>query len=158
MVACLPLVTALSCVCSLIRTCCSTTRCGLRRNVERQLRCGTSRYRAGCWWSGGRDLSGAKAEVIQNEDLATNWRDFAENNCKGYSPLYESFTRACADSAEVMDFVRSLPAHAHQPNLLLAAIHERVLLGLEPDLSLFYSGEKTGDAGHFIRESGSRIA
>jgi hypothetical protein len=88
--------------------------------------------------------------VIQNEDLVTNWRDFAENNCKGYSPLYESFTRACADSAEVIDFVRSLPAHAHQPNLLLAAIHERVLLGLEPDLSLFYSGEKTGDAGHLF--------
>ena len=87
---------------------------------------------------------------MQNEDLATNWRDFAENNCKGYSPLYESFTRACADSAEVMDFVRSLPPHAHQPNLLLAAIHERVLLGLEPDLSLFYSGEKSGDAGHLF--------
>lgn len=49
-----------------------------------------------------------------------------------------------------MDFVRSLPAHAHQPNLLLAAIHERVLLGLEPDLSLFYFGEKTGDAGHLF--------
>ena len=88
--------------------------------------------------------------MIQNEDLVTNWRDFAENNCKGYSPLYESFARACADSAEVIDFVRSLPAHAHQPNLLLAAIHERVLLGLEPDLSLFYSGEKTGDAGHLF--------
>ena len=87
---------------------------------------------------------------MQNEDLATNWRDFAENNCKGYSPLYESFTRACADSAEVMDFVRSLPPHAHQPNLLLAAIHERVLLGLEPDLSLFYSGKKTEDAGHLF--------
>ena len=82
--------------------------------------------------------------------MATNWRDFAENNCKGYSPLYESFTRACADSAEVMDFVRSLPPHAHQPNLLLAAIHERVLLGLEPDLSLFYSGEKLGEAGHLF--------
>ena len=49
-----------------------------------------------------------------------------------------------------MDFVRSLPAHAHQPNLLLAAMHERVLLGLEPDLSFFYSGEKTGDAGHLF--------
>lgn len=91
-----------------------------------------------------------KTEVIQNEDLATNWRDFAEQNCKGDSPLYECFTRACADSAEVMDFVRLLPAHAHQPNLLLAAIHERVLLGLEPDLSHFYSGEKTGDAGHLF--------
>jgi prolyl-tRNA editing enzyme YbaK/EbsC (Cys-tRNA(Pro) deacylase) len=31
MVACLPLVTAHSCACLLIRTCCSTTRCGPQR-------------------------------------------------------------------------------------------------------------------------------
>lgn len=49
-----------------------------------------------------------------------------------------------------MDFVRSLPTHAHQPNLLLAAMHERVLQGLEPDLSHFYSGDKSGDAGHLF--------
>jgi len=88
--------------------------------------------------------------VTQNLDLARYWRHFADNECKGYSPLYECFTRACASSDEVMDFVRSLPAHAHQPNLLLAAMHERVLQGLEPDLSHFYSGEKTGDAGHLF--------
>ncbi len=29
--SCLPLVTALNYACSLTRTCCSTTRCGLRR-------------------------------------------------------------------------------------------------------------------------------
>jgi len=88
--------------------------------------------------------------VTQNLDLARYWRHFADNECRGYSPLYECFARACASSDEVMDFVRSLPAHAHQPNLLLAAMHERVLQGLEPDLSHFYSGEKTGDAGHLF--------
>lgn len=91
-----------------------------------------------------------KAEVTQKDDLARYWRHFSEKECKGYSPLYECFTRACAGSDEVMDFVRSLPAHAHQPNLLLAAMHERVLQGLEPDLSHFYSGEETGDAGHLF--------
>ena len=91
-----------------------------------------------------------KAEVTHNLDLAKYWLHFAEKECKGYSPLYECFIRACASSDEVMDFVRSLPAHAHQPNLLLAAMHERVLQGLEPDLSHFYSGEKTGDAGHLF--------
>lgn len=90
------------------------------------------------------------AEVTQNNDLARYWRHFADNECKGYSPLYECFTRACADSNEVMDFVRSLPARVHQPNLLLAAMHERVLQGLEPDLAPFYSGRKTGDAGHLF--------
>lgn len=87
---------------------------------------------------------------LTSEDLASNWRDFAYTNCRNYSPLYESFTLACAENDEVMSFIHSLPIHAHQPNLLLAAIHERVLLGLEPELSTFYSGEKTGDAGHLF--------
>lgn len=91
-----------------------------------------------------------KAEVTQNLDLAKYWLYFAEKECKGYSPLYECFVRACANSDEAMEFVRSLPTHAHQPNLLLAAMHERVLQGLEPDLSHFYSGDKTGDAGHLF--------
>jgi len=89
-------------------------------------------------------------EVTLNLDLARYWRYFADTECKGYSPLYEAITTACAGSDEVMDFVRSLPAHAHQPNLLLAAMHERVLQGLEADLSHFYSGKKTGDAGQLF--------
>lgn len=77
-------------------------------------------------------------EKPQREMLADGWRFFAETECKGYSPLYEAITTACANSEDVMEFVSSLPSHAHQPNLLLAAMHERVLLGLEPQLSALY--------------------
>lgn len=81
------------------------------------------------------------------DDLAGTWSHFSKTECKGYSPLYERITLACAQNADVMDFLLSLPLHAHQPNLLLAAMHERVLQGLEPELSLFYSGQRLGDAG-----------
>lgn len=86
-------------------------------------------------------------EKPQRELLADRWRFFAETECKGYSPLYEAILTACANNEDVMEFVSSLPSHAHQPNLLLAVMHERVLLGLEPELSPFYSGQRLGDVG-----------
>lgn len=86
-------------------------------------------------------------EKPQRELLADAWRFFAETECKGYSPLYEAILTACANSEDVMEFVSSLPSHAHQPNLLLAVMHERVLLGLEVELSPFYSGQRLGDVG-----------
>lgn len=85
-------------------------------------------------------------EQIQ-ETLADYWRFFAETECKGYSPLYEAITTACANSEGVMEFVCSLPSHAHQPNLLLAAMHERVLQGLEPKLSVLYSNNQARGVG-----------
>jgi len=84
---------------------------------------------------------------IQKESLADYWRFFAETECKGYSPLYEAITTACANSDDVMEFVTSLPSHAHQPNLLLAAMHERVLLGHEPELSVLYADNQVRGVG-----------
>ncbi len=86
-------------------------------------------------------------EKPQREVLADYWRFFAETECKGYSPLYEAITTACANSEDVMEFVSSLPSHAHQPNLLLAAMHERVLLGLEPGLSALYADNQVSGVG-----------
>ena len=86
-------------------------------------------------------------------DLAGSWRHFSEAECKGYSPLYERITLACAQNADVMDFLLSLPMHTHQPNLLLAVMHERVIQGLEPTLAPFYSGAATGDVGRLFVES-----
>jgi len=86
-------------------------------------------------------------DQIQKESLADYWRFFAETECKGYSPLYEAITTACANSDDVMEFVSSLPSHAHQPNLLLAAMHERVLLGLEPELSVLYADNQVRGVG-----------
>lgn len=83
----------------------------------------------------------------QKESLADYWRFFAETECKGYSPLYEAIATACANSDDVMEYVSSLPSHAHQPNLLLAAMHERVLQGFEPELSVLHSDNQVGGVG-----------
>lgn len=92
-------------------------------------------------------------EKPQREMLAEYWRFFAETECKGYSPLYEAITTACANSDDVMEYVSSLPSHAHQPNLLLAAMHERVLLGLEPELSALYSENRVRSVGAVFVEA-----
>ena len=92
-------------------------------------------------------------ERTKREALAESWRFFAETECKGYSPLYEAITSACANSDDVMGFVSSLPGHAHQPNLLLAAMHERVLLGLEPELSALYSENQVRGVGALFVEA-----
>lgn len=89
----------------------------------------------------------------QRETLADYWRFFAETECKGYSPMYEAITTACANSEGVMEFVCSLPSHAHQPNLLLAAMHERVLQGLEPELSVLYSENQARGVGALFVEA-----
>ena len=92
-------------------------------------------------------------EQTQRETLADYWRFFAETECKGYSPLYEAITTACANSEGVMEFVSSLPSHAHQPNLLLATMHERVLQGFEPELSVLYSDNQVGGVGALFVEA-----
>jgi len=92
-------------------------------------------------------------EQTQREALADYWRFFAETECKGYSPLYEAIATACANSEGVMEFVYSLPSHAHQPNLLLAAMHERVLQGLEPELSVLYSDIQARGVGALFVEA-----
>lgn len=92
-------------------------------------------------------------EQTQRETLADYWRFFAETECKGYSPLYEAITTACANSEGVMGFVCSLPSHAHQPNLLLAAMHERVLQGFEPELSVLYSDNQARGVGALFVEA-----
>ena len=89
----------------------------------------------------------------QRETLADYWRFFAESECRGYSPLYEAIITACANSKGVMEFVSSLPSHAHQPNLLMAAMHERVLQGLEPELSVFYSDNQASGVGALFVEA-----
>jgi hypothetical protein len=92
-------------------------------------------------------------DQILKKSLADYWRFFAETECNGYSPLYEAITTTCANSDDVMEFVSSLPSHAHQPNLLLAAMHERVLLGLEPELSALYADNQVGGVGALFVEA-----
>jgi hypothetical protein len=84
---------------------------------------------------------------VNIEELATVWRRFSETECKGYSPLYERITLAVASSDEVLRLILPLPSHVYQPNLLLAAVHDRVLNGLEQGLDEIYAGRSSDDVG-----------
>jgi hypothetical protein len=63
--------------------------------------------------------------------LAARYLRFADEEARGRSPTYESFTRGVAGDAEVLDFLATLPEEKRQPNLLLAAV--RHLHGVPPD-------------------------
>lgn len=84
---------------------------------------------------------------MSTDELADLWRSFGANECRGYSPLYERITDAVAASRPVLEFLLTLPAHALQPNLLLAGVHDRVLRGEEPDLAACFERGDTVTVG-----------
>jgi hypothetical protein len=74
--------------------------------------------------------------LIQNKDtifehLRSRYRDFAENEAKGVSPLYEQLAWAVTKSDLLLDFIASLPPQKQQPNLVFAAV--RYLYGTPID-------------------------
>ena len=63
------------------------------------------------------------------------YRDFAEHEAAGRSPLYVELAHAVAESETLLGFVSSLPAHKQQPNLVFAAV--RHLYGTPRDAQHF---------------------
>ena len=86
----------------------------------------------------GSDVKAALPEV---------WRRFAEEQCRGYSPLYERICTAVAESDAVLALVADAPPAAWQPNVLLAAAHDLVLRGVDHVLSDIYAGRSSVDPG-----------
>ncbi len=80
-----------------------------------------------------------------NLALSRVWTGFAESGCRGYSALYERISLAVARDDDVLDLVRAAPPHAHMPPLLLAAVHDLVLRGLEHPLADVYAGRSVAD-------------
>lgn len=80
-------------------------------------------------------------------ELANLWSTFSLRECKGYSPMYEAITRAVSSNEEVIDFLLMAPSDKMHPNLLLAAVHDRVLQGYEPELFDIYYNNASGDVG-----------
>jgi len=78
-------------------------------------------------------------------DLAHLWEWFAENQCRGYSPLYEQICRAVAGDRDLLELVRSAPPAAHMPPALLGAVHYLLLEGLEHPLADVYAGRSDAD-------------
>lgn len=51
---------------------------------------------------------------------AANYRAFAQLEARGRSPQYEALAAAVADDRAIITFLKSLPPHKQQPNLLFA--------------------------------------
>lgn len=56
------------------------------------------------------------------DPLRARYRDFAEHEVAGLSPLYVELAYAVADSETLLGFISSLPAPKQQPNLVFAAV------------------------------------
>ena len=80
-------------------------------------------------------------------DLGKIWLYVADTSCRGYSPIYERICRTVAESDEVLDLVSEAPPVAHNPVLLLAAVHYLLLGGLDHPLAAVYAGESEADPG-----------
>lgn len=75
------------------------------------------------------------------------WRDFADTQCRGYSPLYERICGSVAEADDVLDLVLRAPLPGRQPNVLLAAVHDLLLDGLHHELGAVYAGTSEADPG-----------
>jgi hypothetical protein len=83
------------------------------------------------------------------EELAQLWRWIADDQFRGYSPLYERIARAVAGDRGLLEVVRAAPPSAHLPLVLLAAVHylllEGVEQGVEHPLAEVYAGRSSAD-------------
>ena len=69
--------------------------------------------------------SNSRMPASQEADFAAlrqRYLDFAENEAKGVSPLYEALARGVAQSDALLRFLAPLPRPKQQPNLLFAAV------------------------------------
>ena len=74
------------------------------------------------------------------ERLSRDWRDFAENECGTYAPLYAAICRSVAEDPELVAVTAEAPESGQQPNVLLAAVHYLILSGLAHPLAEVYAG------------------
>lgn len=74
----------------------------------------------------------------EREELAQKFRTFSALHC-GETPLYRAITAAIADSPRVLDMVARSPEGQRVPNLVLAAVHDRLLAGADHELADHYA-------------------
>ena len=74
------------------------------------------------------------------DDLRQTWREFADRECRPYSPLYGAICHTVADDPDLLALVAAAPPSGRQPNVLLAAVHDLVLRGFAPALADVYAG------------------
>ena len=81
-------------------------------------------------------------------DLAELLRRFGRDEC-AQEPLYGALCELAAQDARLLDLLAQAPPTQRKANLLLAALHERVLAGAVPELAAYYpsaGGTRAPDA------------
>ena len=81
------------------------------------------------------------------EGLADLWRWMAEQQFRGYSPIYERIAHAVADDRELLELLREAPPAAHLPLAPLGAVRYLLLDGLDHPLDDVYHGRSSADPG-----------
>lgn len=79
---------------------------------------------------------------------AASYRHFAAQECAD-DPLYVAICLAVADAPELLELMLHAPGRQRRPNLLLAALHERILAGVPHGLAAYYpsvGGQRLPDA------------
>jgi hypothetical protein len=84
-----------------------------------------------------------------NDEPAALLRRFGHEECS-QEPLYAALCDAAAAQPRALALLAEAPPEQRKANLLLAALHERVLAGAAPELAAYYpsaGGERAPDAG-----------
>lgn len=79
-----------------------------------------------------------EARNLSANHLAEKFRDFAINECRNSSPLYEFLAMKIAEDEEVLSLASKARDGQPIPNLLFGAVHYLLLKGNEHELREFY--------------------
>lgn len=74
---------------------------------------------------------------MDHDELAQLVRRFGRQEC-GPEPLYVALCDVAADTPRALELLAQAPPEQRKVNLLLAALHERVLDGAVPELAAYY--------------------
>ncbi|MFG6430963.1 DUF2332 domain-containing protein [Roseateles sp. LYH14W] len=86
---------------------------------------------------------------MPHDELAELLRRFGREQCT-QEPLYAALCTVAAEDERALALLAEAPREQRKANLLLAALHERVLAGATPELAAYYpsaGGERAVDEG-----------
>lgn len=79
--------------------------------------------------------------------LSEVYRHFGETDVRGASPIYEAVAVAVADSPDALAVVETAPPLKRHPTVILASLHDQVLLGNAPALAAAYAANDLATVG-----------
>lgn len=86
-----------------------------------------------------------------DDALERLWRGYAKKVYGSYSPLNSALAAAVAADPQLLEMVRSLPPHGHDPNMLLAAVQYLVFAGADDAFSASYRSSDLAGAADELR-------